>query len=149
MKFRDRLDAALVVDDELLNIEWLIDYLQSLHLEVIHVENLEAALELLAVYRYRYVIIDLNIPFGPAAAERVRALGNEYIAYPGVLAAHEARNSGHNTYQVVVYSVHDSAEVRRYAEHIRFSYIIKGRPRELKAHIQESFTMRPHGWKTP
>jgi hypothetical protein len=52
------------------------------------------------------------------------------------MAARKARATGHNTFQVIVYSVHDSDEVQTYADRVRCRYILKGRPKELKAHIE-------------
>jgi hypothetical protein len=43
-------------------------------------------------------------------------------------------------------SVHDSSEVEDYAKLIDCKYILKGRPRELKSHIEETMHRNPHGW---
>ncbi|HRF09933.1 MAG TPA: response regulator [Xanthobacteraceae bacterium] len=148
MKFDDRLDTVLVIDDEPLNTEWLFDYLGSEGFKVESVKNLQQALSEISKKRFRFVIIDLNIPFEASLRNKLQELGPHFLKYPGLMAARAARTSGHNTFQVVVFSVHDSEEVRKYVELIRATYIIKGRPRELKTHIETWKSKEPHGWRS-
>jgi hypothetical protein len=82
----------------------------------------------------------------PALAQPLAALGTEFLRYPGLMAARRARSTGHNTYRVIVYSVHDSEDVQAYADNVRCRYILKGRPRELKSHIEATIDRAPHGW---
>jgi CheY-like chemotaxis protein len=147
MIFEDKLKTVLVIDDEPFQTEWLTDYFQSRDFEVVQAEDLQSALAALEAVRYRYVIIDLSIPFSPALAQPLAALGSEFFRYPGLMAARRARTTGHNTFQVIVYSVHDSADVESYAG-IVCKYILKGRPRELKSHIENTMHRTPHGWRS-
>lgn len=146
MKFDDKLNSVLVIDDEPFQTEWLTEYFQARGFDVVQAEDLQSALEALETVRYRYVIIDLSIPFSPALAQPLAALGSEFFRYPGLMVARRARTTGHNTFQVIVYSVHDSADVESYAEQIVCRYILKGRPRELKNHIEHTMRRKPHGW---
>jgi CheY-like chemotaxis protein len=149
MKFTDKLNTVLVIDDEPFQTEWLTEYFRARGYKVVEAEDLQSALDALEGVRYRYVIIDLSIPFSPALAQPLAALGTEFFRYPGLMAARKARTTGHNTFQVVVYSVHDSSEVESYAERIECHYILKGRPRELKNHIEDTMRRKPHGWRLP
>jgi CheY-like chemotaxis protein len=148
MKFEDRLNSVLVIDDEPFQTEWLTDYFRARGFDVVQSEDLQTALNALEKVRYRYVIIDLSIPFSPALAQPLAALGSEFFRYPGLMAARLARSTGHNTFQVIVYSVHDSDDVQAYADRIVCRYILKGRPRELKAHIEATMNRQPHGWRS-
>jgi DNA-binding NarL/FixJ family response regulator len=148
MKFEDKLNTVLVIDDEPFETEWLTDYFKARGFEVVQTEDLQGALAALEKIRYRYVIIDLSIPFSPALAQPLLSLGAEFFRYPGLMAARKARSTGHNTFQVIVYSVHDSDDVQAYADRIVCRYILKGRPRELKAHIETSINRQPHGWRS-
>jgi hypothetical protein len=123
------------------------DYFTAIGLKVEHQQDLQKALEVLESNRFRFVIIDLSIPFSPALAQPLASLGTEFFRYPGLMAARKARTTGHNTYQTIVYSVHDSDEVQGYVDKIRCCYILKGRPRELKMHIDGHMRRLPHGWK--
>jgi CheY-like chemotaxis protein len=136
MKFEDKLNTVLVIDDEPFQTEWLTEYFQARGYNVVQAEDLQSALDALEGVRYHYVIIDLSIPVSPALAQPLAALGTEFYRYPGLMAARRARTTGHNMFQVIVYSVHDSPEVETYAEHIDCKYNLKGRPRELKTHIE-------------
>jgi len=147
MKFDDKLDTVLVIDDEPFQTEWLTEYFRARDYKVVEAEDLQSGLDALERSRYRYVIIDLSIPFSPALAQPLAALGAEFFRYPGLMAARKARTTGHNTFQVIVYSVHDSSEVESYAERIDCKYILKGRPRELKNHIEHTMSKNPHGWR--
>lgn len=146
--FDDRLDTVLVIDDEPFNTEWLSDYFQARKFDVLHAEDLQSALGALEAIRYRYVVIDLSIPFSPALAQPLASLGTEFFRYPGLMAARRARTTGHNSFQVIVYSVHDSGDVDAYAAKIDCRYILKGRPKELKDHIEGTIQRMPTGWHT-
>jgi CheY-like chemotaxis protein len=145
--FTNKLDTVLIIDDEPFQTEWLTDYFTAIGLKVEHQQDLQKALEVLEANRYRFVVIDLSIPFSPALAQPLASLGTEFFRYPGLMAARKARTTGHNTYQTIVYSVHDSDEVQGYVDKIRCCYILKGRPRELKMHIDGHMGRTPHGWK--
>jgi DNA-binding NarL/FixJ family response regulator len=111
----------------------------------VQAEDLQSALHALENTRYRYVIIDLSIPVSPALAQPLAALGTEFFRYPGLMIARRARTTGHNSFQVVVYSVHESADVDSYADLTDCRYILKGRPRDLKGHIESTMTRTLHG----
>jgi CheY-like chemotaxis protein len=144
--FDDKMDTVLVIDDEPFNTEWLSDYFEARKFKVVHAEDLQSALDALESARYRYVVVDLSIPVSPLLAQPLASLGSEFFRYPGLMAARRARSTGHNSFQVIVYSVHDSSEVDTYAELIDCRYILKGRPRELKEHVESTLHRRPSGW---
>lgn len=144
--FEDKLDTVLIIDDEPFNTEWLTDYFSARKFEVIHAEDLQSALVALEHTRYRYVVVDLSIPVSPALAQPLASLGTEFFRYPGLMAARRARTTGHNSFQVIVYSVHDSTDVDSYTGLIDCRYILKGRPRELKDHVESTIHRKPTGW---
>jgi CheY-like chemotaxis protein len=146
--FEDKLDTVLIIDDEPFNTEWLTDYFKARRFEVIHADDLQSALNALEHTRYRYVVVDLSIPVSPVLAQPLASLGTEFFRYPGLMAARRARTTGHNSFQVVVYSVHDSTDVDSYAGLIDCRYILKGRPRELKNHVESTIQRKPTGWHT-
>lgn len=148
MRFENKSKSVLVIDDEPFQTEWLTEYFRARGFEVVEVEDLQSALDALDKVRYRYVVIDLSIPFSPALAQPLAALGSEFYRYPGLMAARRARTTGHNTFQVIVYSVHDSADVESYSDLIVCKYILKGRPRELKDHIERTIHRMPRGWRS-
>jgi CheY-like chemotaxis protein len=148
MIFEDKLETVLVIDDEPFQTEWLTDYFKARGFEVVQAEDLQSALDALEKTRYRYVVIDLSIPVSPALAQPLAALGPEFFKYPGLMAARKARSTGHNSFQVIVYSVHDSDDVNSYTDLIVCRYILKGRPRELKLHIEDTIKREPHGWRS-
>jgi CheY-like chemotaxis protein len=148
MRFEDKLNAVLVIDDEPFQTEWLTDYFKARGFEVVQAEDLQSALDALEKTRYRYVVIDLSIPVSPTLAQPLAALGPEFFRYPGLMAARRARSTGHNSFQVIVYSVHDSDDVGSYADLIVCRYILKGRPRELKMHVESTMHRTPHGWRS-
>jgi CheY-like chemotaxis protein len=148
MKFEDKLKTVLVIDDEPFNTEWLTDYFKARGFDVVQAEDLQSALDALEKTRYGYVIIDLSIPVSPTLAQPLAALGTEFFRYPGLMAARRARSTGHNSFQVIVYSVHESGDVDSYADRIDCRYILKGRPSELKSHIESTMRRTPHGWRS-
>jgi len=145
-KFQDKLDTVLIIDDEPFETEWLTEYFQARGYKVVQADDLQSALAALETVRYAYIVIDLSIPVTPSLQQPLAALGSEFFRYPGLMAARRARTTGHNTHQVIIYSVHDSADVDAYAELILSKYILKGRPRELKHHIESTMKRIPTGW---
>jgi CheY-like chemotaxis protein len=145
-QFQDKLDTVLIIDDEPFETEWLTEYFQARDYKVVQADDLHAALAALETVRYAYIVIDLSIPVTPALQQPLAALGPQFFRYPGLMAARRARTTGHNTHQVIIYSVHDSADVDAYAELILSKYILKGRPRELKHHIESTMKRIPKGW---
>ena len=146
--FDDKLDTVLIIDDEPFNTEWLTDYFVARKFQVVHAEDLQSALDALENTRYRYVVVDLSIPVSPVLAQPLASLGTEFFRYPGLMAARRARTTGHNSFQVIVYSVHDLDDVNSYAGLIDCRYILKGRPRELKNHVESTSHRKPTGWHT-
>ena len=147
-QFQDKLDTVLIIDDEPFETEWLTEYFQARGYKVVQADDLQSALAALETVRYAYIVIDLSIPVTPSLQQPLAALGSEFFRYPGLMAARRARTTGHNTHQVIIYSVHDSADVDAYAELILSKYILKGRPRELKHHIESTMRRMPTGWTT-
>lgn len=145
-QFQDKLDTVLIIDDEPFETEWLTEYFQARGYKVVQADDLQSALAALETVRYAYIVIDLSIPVTPSLQQPLAALGSHFFRYPGLMAARRARTTGHNTHQVIIYSVHDSANVDAYAELILSKYILKGRPRELKHHIESTMKRVPKGW---
>ncbi|MFQ6158545.1 hypothetical protein [Sinorhizobium meliloti] len=99
-------DTVVLIDDEIHNMSWMIDYLHSAGFEVITASNANDAVEVLNTEIYRAVIVDLNIPVLEPLVSSVVARGDVYGRYPGLYVAFYARNKGYRDRQVVIYSVH-------------------------------------------
>ena len=127
-------DTILVADDEPYNLQWIIDWIESLKYKTVVAENVDAAIHQLEAARFRTVIADLSIPLLPPQLllEGKNAL---YKTYPGLVVADYARNYDHTARQVVVYSVHDDPLIRTLSEKLGFTYLLKGRPRILKQEL--------------
>jgi hypothetical protein len=78
------------------------------------------------------VIVDLNIPVLDPLRSSVVEKGDVYGKYPGLYVAFHARNRGHRDRQVIIYSVHRDPAVAEEAKRLGCTYIIKGRPKEIK-----------------
>lgn len=136
-------DTIIIVDDELHNMAWMIDYIESKKLKVKTATNVNEAIELLSENIYRAAIIDLNIPVLPPLVETVIAAGLVYSQFPGLFVANFARNKGYRSRQTVIYSVHRDASVSNEANNIRCTYIVKGRPREIKEELEDILSYDP------
>lgn len=130
-------DTVVVVDDEPHNVLWMSDYLDSKGYTFILATNLNEAVAEIDKEIYRALVIDLNIPVLEPLDTPVSALGAVYVKYPGLFAARQARNRGYRGKQVVIYSVHKDAEVAEEAARLGCTYILKGRPREVKAELDD------------
>jgi CheY-like chemotaxis protein len=137
-----REDTVLVADDESYNLQFLLDFLESLKLKVDVVSNVDSAILRLQEARYRMVLADLSIPLLPPQS-LLMDRDPIYKKYPGLLIVDYARNHSHTGRQVVVYSVHDDPQVRDLATRYGVTYILKGRPRSLKDEIRDILAFDP------
>ena len=137
-----KADTVLVADDESYNLQFLLDFLESLKYKAEVADNVDAALLRLQQARYRLVLADLSIPLLPPQSLLIDR-DPLYRKYPGLLVADYARNHNHTGRQVVVYSVHDDTQVRDFASQFGVAYILKGRPRILKDEIRDILAYDP------
>jgi CheY-like chemotaxis protein len=135
--------TILVVDDEPHNMIWMEDYISALGFSIKHCLNLNEALEALNEKQFRAAVIDLNIPALEPLQSELRTKGDAYRRFPGLYAASFARNKGYRDRQVIIYSVHQDADVLREVEVLRCTYIIKGRPKTFKEELEAVLSYDP------
>ena len=138
-----RPDTVLLFDDEPHNLQYVIDYIEFKSLKCLVAQTADDAVALLEAEIYRSIIVDLNIPMTPRLAANVANFGNVYLQYPGLYVANFARNKGYRGKQVLVYSVHKDEAVVPEARKLGFAYLIKGRPLEIKAELDDVLSFDP------
>ena len=79
--------TVVVLDDELFNIEWLLDYLTAQGYETLPSSSAGEAIQIVSEEIYRALILDLNVPIPPELAETAVRLGSVYRKYPGLFVA--------------------------------------------------------------
>jgi len=136
-------DTVVVLDDELFNIEWLLDFLEAQGYETIPSSSADEAIQIVSEEIYRALILDLNVPMPPELSETAEKLGSVYRKYPGLFVAWTARNGGYRDRQVIIYSVHRDVQVAQEASRLGCTYILKGRPAELKDEIINVLSFDP------
>ncbi|AUR12880.1 Response regulator receiver domain protein [Phaeobacter inhibens] len=135
--------TVVVLDDELFNIEWLLDFLTAQGYETIPSSSASEAIEIVSEEIYRALILDLNVPMSSDLIEAAGKLGSVYKKYPGLFVARTARNAGYRDRQIIIYSVHRDVEVAQEASRLGITYILKGRPAELKSEIDAVLSFDP------
>ena len=135
--------TIVLLDDELYNMMWLIDYLQGKNYDVLTARTSNKALELLSEEIYRCAILDLNVPLFDPLVERCQSLGEVYGRFPGLFVAREARNFGYRDRQIIIYSVHRDPMVTAEANKLSCTYILKGRPRVMKEELEDVLMFDP------
>lgn len=136
-------DTLVLVDDEIHHLTWLVDYFYAKGMNVLPVDNANDAVEQVNQQIYRALVIDLNIPLLPPLDKAAEALGAVYVRYPGLFVARSARNHGYRDRQVVIYSVHRDADVVKEAHILGCTYILKGRPKEIKEELESVLAFDP------
>ncbi len=124
--------TVVLIDDEMHNMNWMVDYLSSRGFNTINVSNANEAVQVLDQEIYRAIIVDLNIPILDPLINIALEKGDVYGRYPGLYVAFYARNKGYRDRQVIIYSVHRDPAVSAEATRLGCTYIIKGRPKEIK-----------------
>ncbi len=127
--------TIVLVDDELHNVAWLEEYLTSKGFRVLTAETVNDALPIVEKEIHRALIIDLNIPAFAPLLELMLERGGQYPAYPGLYLAFCARNLGYRDRQVILYTVHRDSQIANEAKRLGVTYIIKGRPHEVKREL--------------
>jgi CheY-like chemotaxis protein len=128
--------SILLLDDELSSMTWMLDYLYSLDFDVDTASNANDAFELAGHEKYDAAIVDLNVPLTPPLDAIAETAGPVYLKFPGLLVAREARNKGHAGRRIIIYTVHREAEIKEIADKLGCTYIIKGRPIEIKDELE-------------
>ena len=135
-------DTILLADDEPYDLQWVLDFLETMNYKTVVAENVDEALRRLQEHRFRAIIADLSVPLLPPHS---LLIGRDplFQKYPGLLVADYARNHNHTGRQVVVYSVHDDQQVRELALRLGVTYLLKGRPRLLKEEFKSVLSFDP------
>ena len=135
--------VILIADDEPHYLEWLDDFLMSGGYKVEFYENVNKAYDALSLRLYRAVIVDLNIPVTGSLRDVIDKKGATYSQYPGLFLADFARNRGHRTRQVIVYSVHEVEAVADECRKLYCASIPKGRPSIFRKQIMDVLSYDP------
>lgn len=135
--------TIFLMDDEIFNIQWLVDYLEANDFEVISNSDADGAINQISQEIYRALVLDLNVPISSAPQIGPGIREDVYRKYPGLHVAWHARNCGYRDRQVIIYSVHRDPEVEREAQNLGCTYILKGRPKELKEEIMQVLSFDP------
>jgi CheY-like chemotaxis protein len=140
---KPRNDTVLLLDDEPEYLTWLEEYVSKKGYKTRLVRDLNEAEDELRQWRFRFAIIDLNVPAAGTARAHVDSIDELHRRFPGLYAAELARNLGYRARQIVVYSVHESEEVAVLSRRIGFTYITKGRPRAFKEEVDAILSYDP------
>lgn len=143
-------DSVLILDDEPHLLQWLEEYLNKKGCNVIFATNVQEAFSALNnAEKFRMMILDLNVPASGEYSAVLAQKGAIFENYRGLYIAERARNLGYRRTQVIVYSVHDSDDVRLITDQIGVTYITKGRPRVFKTEIDYVLSFDPEKSSTP
>lgn len=127
--------TALLADDELEYLGWLIEYLESKDVEVVTANNCDKAIQWIKDRKFDIYIIDLNIPLIDDDID-LRGVDSEIAQiYPGLIIAKYARDFGAVTNQVFIYTVHSDKAVIDFCTKFGANYLLKGRIEEFDRRI--------------
>jgi hypothetical protein len=145
---RKNHSKVLVIDDQPFELNWLFEFITESGFSWESAVNLRDGVELIRASendKYRVLIVDMEIGTGgyvwKAPKEPTRAA--LYQKYPGLAAVQEARNYDYNSSNVLVYSVHQSADINAEVSLLRCRYMLKGRPRGFKEIIRPMLGIGP------
>ena len=138
-----RPNTVLLLDDEMYNLQWMIEFLQNNNLRTRTFTNANQIAKEIGGEIYRCLILDLNVPVLPPLDTDVARYGDTCRRYPGLYIAIRARTVGYRERQVVIYSVHKDPAVEVEARRLGCTYIRKGRPREMKAELRDILSYDP------
>lgn len=127
------------MDDEPYSMEWLSDFIISKGYIPINATTFEEALRYIDNKKFCASVIDMNIPFKISQASSLKKRADIYNKYPGLHIAHELRDSGADKNAVIIFTVHDNQEIASIARALDIKYVIKGKPKQVKAALENQF----------
>ena len=136
-------NTVLILDDEVYNLRWMIEFFEDKGLNVRTFSDANSIVKEIQREIFRCLVLDLNVPVKPPLDKDAKERGDIFRRYPGLFIASLARNSGYRGKQVVIYSVHKEEAVEVEAKKISCTYIRKGRPREMKEELQDILSYDP------
>lgn len=134
---------VLLVDDEPEFLDWLEEHLNANGYTVRHAVSLPEAMKTLAEFRFRLVLVDMNIPALDSIRPELAARSPLVAKYPGLAVAITCRNNGYGAHSVIAYTVHDDSAAEAELEKLHCRYVLKGRPQVLKRVLQASLAEKP------
>ena len=136
-------NTVLILDDEVYNLRWMIEFFEDKGLNVRTFSDANSIVKEIQKEIFRCLVLDLNVPVKPPLDKDAKERGDIFRRYPGLFIASIARNSSYRGKQVVIYSVHKEEAVEVEAEKISCTYIRKRRPREMKKELQDILSYDP------
>ena len=136
-------DTILILDDEIYNLRWMIEFFKNRGLKVETFNDANQIISEIKKEIFRCLVIDLNVPIRSPLDKDAEKKGDIFRRYPGLFVASMARNFGYRGKQVVIYSVHREEAVEVEATKLGCTYIRKGRPREMKEELLEVLSYDP------
>lgn len=136
-------DTILILDDEVYNLRWMIEFFENRELKVETFNDANQIINEIKKEIFRCLVIDLNVPIRSPLDKDAENKGDIFRRYPGLFVASIARNFGYRGKQVVIYSVHREEAVEVEATKLGCTYIRKGRPQEMKKELLEVLSYDP------
>ena len=136
-------DTILILDDEIYNLRWMVEFFKDKKLKVRTFSNANQIISEIQKEIFRCLVIDLNVPIQSPLDKDAEKMGDIFRRYPGLFIASMARNFGYRGKQVVIYSVHREEAVEIEATKLGCTYIRKGRPREMKGELLDILSYDP------
>lgn len=133
------MKKIFILDDEPMFLDWIEDFTESLGFSVKFLTSVNDAYEELnnaKIDEYSALVLDLNVPISPELEASIKQKQNVFQEFRGLFIAQQARTKGISGRKIIVYSVHDNAEVEEICKRLDVSYIPKGRAKVLKDKLQ-------------
>lgn len=138
------MKKIFILDDEPMFLDWIEDFTESLGFSVNFLTSINDAYEELSntmTDEYSALILDLNVPVSPELEASIKQKAKVYQEFRGLFIAQFARTKGISGRKIIVYSVHDNAEVEEICKRLDVSYIPKGRSKILKDKLQSILSL--------
>lgn len=129
------MKKILILDDEPMFLDWIEDFAESLGFSVKFTTSINDAYENInssKIDEYSALILDLNVPASPELEASIKQRKKVFHDFRGLFIAQQARTKGISGRKIIVYSVHDNAEVEYMCNLLDVSYIPKGRAKIMK-----------------
>lgn len=134
-------DKILVIDDLPDSLGWVKTLFSAIGIELDFVKNLETAEIAIRERKHKYYIIDLDIPYTTFSKTEMLQKGEIFEKYPGLMAAHIARNISIPAKDICLFSSWNNDQALAECRLLGIDYYLKTRPAAFIEAMRKKFSI--------
>lgn len=134
-------NKILVIDDLPDSLDWVARLFAAKGIELDYAKNLESAEIAIKTKAHIFYVIDLDIPYTTFSKSEMLAKGEIFEKYPGLMAAHIARNISIPAKNICLFSSWNNDHALAECRLLEIDYYLKTRPAAFIQAMKRKFNI--------